>query len=107
MAEFGGHELHVSASHLLQKAVDLERVVGVFAMNDGECIELYPVLLEITEAAKDRLEGRLVSFVDAIAVVEFGRTINGKPDQEAVLRQDFGSSPFRSGTRLRPCILSG
>ena len=61
-------------------------------VDDGERVEFDSVLFQHVEAGHDAIEGRLVAFVYAIAIVEVARAVNGQADEEAVLREKF--APF-------------
>ena len=82
-------ELHPVRAHLVaQEPVDLQRVVAIEPVDGGQDVVLDLVLLEQPQAAHDVIEGGLAALVDAVAVVERARPVDGDPDEVPVLGQE-------------------
>ncbi len=82
-------ELHPVRAHLVaQEPVDLERVVAVEPVDGREHVVLDLVRLEQPQPAHDVVEGGLAALVDAVAVVERARPVDGDPDEVLVLGQE-------------------
>ena len=75
-----GNELDESAADLLEKPVDLERVLRVVAVYNSESIEFDFMRFELVEAAHDAVKCRRVAFIDPVMIVEFSRSVNRNAD---------------------------
>src|SRR6185312_4046074 len=87
-----GDELHVSAAGFTQELVDIERVIGIFAVDDGEGVEFDGVLFEAGDGGEDSVEGGLPAFVDAVDVVQLAGAVDGEADEEMIGGEELG--PF-------------
>src|SRR5690606_29317357 len=79
-------------SDLLEKVVNLQRMVGVGAIDNGERVELRVMLLEQLQPANNRIKAGLLSLVDAVLVVQLARAIDGEADEELLFGEEL--SPF-------------
>ena len=83
-----GNELHVAASIFPKKPVDLQRLVGVGAMDGGQRIEVDLVALQNFDAAHHAVKGRLAAFVHAIGIVQLARAVDGQADKKMILQKE-------------------
>ncbi len=83
-----GDELHETAAGFFEEAIDIEGMLGVLAVDDGEGVEVDRVLFQLGDALHHAIECGCVAFVYAVEIVEFARAIDGDADKEAVLGEE-------------------
>src|SRR5262249_57223523 len=86
------NELHEAAADFLQEAIDLERVLRIVALDDGERVEIDSVSFEAGDPAHDSVECRTAPLVDPVSVVQRPRAIDRQSDQKPAVRKKF--APF-------------
>ena len=85
-------ELQVFAPYLLEKAVKLQRMVGVVVVDHGHGVPLHPVFLQQLYPLHHTQEGALSGGGAAVFVVYLLRTVDRDPHQPMVVAQE--AAPF-------------
>ena len=63
--------------------VNLERMLAVGVIDDGERVELHLVLLQESQPLHDLVERGLLALVDTVTVVQLARAVDAQADPEA------------------------
>ncbi len=93
-----GYELdEIGLDLISEKAVNLQRMIGIGGMNCGQDIVVYLVLSQEPGCFHHPVKGGLACFIYPVGIVKISRPVQAQADEEVVLMEEFAPFVVKKG----------